>query len=182
VQKWILLISIAFVFAGCADLKKSEQLERIDSMETQLESWKSELNEFDSEQLETWKSQTAENVLVLKQLESDTIPLDAALKIDTYRNLQMKLMMVQTQKAVCESDISKVEKRLKKLRNDINKGNGRRDKYDEYLDREESEMEVLQTKFTFYRSTYKTVKNELPVAQEKINELISERIETEEVQ
>ena len=181
-QKWTLLISIAFVFAGCADLKKSEQLERIDMMSTELDTWKLELLDFDKEQWKQWMENTETSVTKLKQLEADTVSLETAMEIDTYRKLQKKLPGLAAQQNGCLKDINAIQKRLKKLRSDIEKGNGRRDKYDSYLNNEEQEMEILEAKCAFYQNTYETVKKELPLAQENINELISERIVVEEVQ
>ncbi|MCR9172150.1 MAG: hypothetical protein NXI10_06645 [bacterium] len=181
-QKWTFIISIALLFAACADLKKSEQEDRIAAMETKLDALEKELNDFDEALWKTWTTDAELATKQLKQLEADTIPLEMALQIDNYRKLKEKLPGLQKGQQNCLNQVKAIRKRLKKLKTDIENGNGRRDKYDEFLSTEEQELEILEEKFALYKSTYDELQSDFPAAQEQVNAIIAERNLAEEVQ
>ncbi|XOV69282.1 MAG: hypothetical protein ACFHU9_08860 [Fluviicola sp.] len=180
--KWTFFISIALLFTGCADLKQSEQLDRIREMEEKLLTLEKKLDAFDVALWEQWNEDAENTTMQLKQLEADTIPLETALDIDRYKNLKSMLPGVRKGQENCSNQVQAIQKRLEKLKNDIEEGNGRRDKYDEFLTMEEKEVALLEQKFALYQSTYKELKTEMPKAQERVNTIISERNLSEEVQ
>ncbi len=182
VQKWAFIISIALIFAGCADLKKSEQEERIDVMEKQLSEWETELNSFDSEQWEEWTNSSIETVSKLKGLESDTVSLEHALAMDEYHQMASKLPGLGKDLNSCLQEIESIKERLKKLRSDIQKGSGQRHKYNKYLKSEEEELKMLKLRFDLFMSAYEEIKTDFPVTQEEVNAIIAERNLAEEVQ
>ena len=182
VHKWTFIISIALLFTACADLKKSEQEERIDAMQEKLSSLEAELNQFDRLLWKTWDDDATSTMEKLKKLESDTIPLQLALDIDTYRQLKAKLPGLKKGQENCLNQVEQIRSRLKKLQVDIEKGSGRRDRYDEFLSTEENELKILEEKLAFYKSTYDEVKTDFPMAQEKVDAIVAERMLAEEVQ
>lgn len=132
-----------------------------------------------------WQTQMEEvNAMMdqLKQLESDTISLDEALHIDAFKENRGKMGGILAVHQRCSKEIGASEKRLKKLRSDIETGNGRRHKYNEYLDYEEQQMKLLLADFALYEKTLKTYNESMPEALEKVETIIVERIQQEEVQ
>lgn len=151
-------------------------------MEETLESLEKELSDFDKAEWEMWNNDAQLTIEKLKQLESDTIPLEMAFDMDAYRGLNAKLPGLLKGQENCLNQIKKMRARLKKLRSDIDKGDGRRHKYNEFLSSEENELEILEKKFTLYQSTYDEIKTDFPVTQEKVDAIVAERMLTEEVQ
>lgn len=181
-QKPFVFILIALLFTACADLNKSEQLERIERMESEIIEWNEGLESFDDQ---TWKDRLLEaesTIAQLKQLESDTISLQDALSIDNYRNLQLDMIAVNTLHVQCAEGMKVIELQLTKLKTDIDSGNGQRHKYDDFITEEEAQMKILREYYALYRSTSVKIENELPDNQEQVNRIIAERLTEEEVQ
>ncbi len=181
-QKGFFFILIALFFTACADLKKSEQLERIEKMESEIVEWKSQLDAFDAKKWKDRLQEVASNIERLKQLEADTISLEDAVVIDAYRNLQSEMIQVNTLHDQCEEGLNLIEEQLKKLKSDINAGNGRRDKYDRFLAEEEAQLEILREFYALYESTLEKIEKEFPDYQNGINSIIAERLPEEGVQ
>jgi chromosome segregation ATPase len=182
VQRLSLFILIPLLFVSCADLKKSEQLERIDAMETQLSEWKTILNEFDAAVWNDRYVASESTVNQLKQLESDTISLEAAVSLDMYRSIQTKIYQITSQQRHYLTFVDRSEKRLKKLRADIESGSGQRHKYDIFLATEEEQMATLRSGFTSFESTFKEVESQFPDVQELVNRIIAEQLPETAVQ
>ena len=77
-----------------------------------------------------------------------------------------------------KNDIIEIEKmslRLKKLRKDIEAGNGQRHKYDRYLSEEERSLELIKKDhYSTFEFTIERVENGLPSVQENIDRILDE--------
>jgi len=151
-------------------------------MEEKLESLQTELNEFDIAMWKMWQDGGESTMEKLKQLESDTISLEMALEVESYSTLNAKLPGLLKGQENCVNQVGAIRWRLNKLKKDIDKGSGRRDRYNEFLSSEEYELEILEEKFALYKSTHEEIKTDFSLTQEKVNAIISERMLTEEVQ
>ena len=181
-QKLSFFILIALLFTACADLKKSEQLERIDVMKSQLSEWRTSLGEFDKTEWEAHVSKAETTVNVLKKLESVTIPLDDAIYMDEYRSIQLKMLKMAELREQCLEEVKAIEKRLSKLSADINSGNGHRHKYDDFLTQEEEQLKLLESEYTTYESSAEEIEIQFPEAQNNVNRIIAERFPIATVQ
>lgn len=161
---------------GCADLDKSDQLERIDVMRERLDLLEKELMEFDIDAWNQWKDDAKSSMTALKQLESDTISLETAYEIDAYSRLKDNLPGLLIGQQDLLRQVKEGQSRLNKLRKDIEKGNGRRDKYDAFLKSEEEGMKIMEKRFAFYTEVYESIQTEFPEAQESVNQIIAEQI------
>ncbi len=180
--KWTFVISIALIIASCADLNKSEQLDRINRMEKKLTEFKSELETFDGVAWQERMDAVNATIEILKQLESDTIPLEDAYQMDTYRIQQKAMPIVLSMHATCSNSTEKMDKRLKQLKSDIKAGRGERHKYNRYLFKEEAQLRKLEKRFTYYVNRLDQVETDLPLAEKEVERILNERNLTEEVQ
>lgn len=157
-------------------------MERIDTMEAQLSEWKSTLNAFDEVKWDDRILESEVTINLLKQLESDTIPLDDAVNMDTYQLLQANIILVISQQIDHLEEVDLAEKRLKKLHADIESGSGRRDKYDDFLAIEEKQLMLLESKVTSFESMLKDLESQYPDVQKSVNRIIAERLPETAVQ
>ncbi|GAB5417693.1 MAG: hypothetical protein Crog4KO_26790 [Crocinitomicaceae bacterium] len=151
-------------------------------MESEIAEWNSELKAFDAQKWKGRLQEVSANIEQLKQLEADTISLEDALVIDAYRNVQMEMIQVQSLHDQCEQGLKLIEHQIKKLKTDINAGNGRRDKYDQFIAEEEAQLEILREIYTLYKSTVEKIEKEFPEYQNSVNSIIAERLLEEGVQ
>lgn len=174
--KWLFFISTALIFTACADLNKSEQLERIDTMEDEVSEWSDAMNNFDSEAWILSVSDVEATVEAIKQIESDTISVQEALAMETFTNLQLEMLSLHPLLTRCGEGAKEVMKRLKKLKIDIDLGNGQRHKYDTYLTEEEAQVAILREDFKRYMQIKEKVENALPEAQKDVNAILNEHL------
>lgn len=154
--KLILIPVFIFSLISCADLNKKKQIERIDAMETSLDSLKKIHEAEKTDSLFAW-SQTCYAVekRVKENYTADTIDLDFGKKMDAFKVMRRNLKPVGKSMNALRTGIEEEREALKKLRNDIDNGNGERDKYDEYLTYEEQKVQQLRTLCTEFVDTKK---------------------------
>ncbi len=181
-MRLILFISLLIALSSCADLKKSGQVERLDKMIEKIDSSTELLNENDFENASELLSTSDDIVNGIKRLEGDTIKLEIAYKFNRFKTMfddlepTMKrynelIESVKTEKAV-----------LAKLKKDINRGDGKRHKYDEYLSFEEKKVTELESAITLYIERKNVITTTYDELHNEISQLLVEHFTSSEVQ
>jgi len=178
---WILL-SLAFALLGCADLKKTEQLERIDAIESDIARVESILEEIESLKPDEKIRAYEKKVERLKGLESDTISVDEAKSINKLQTLKANLESLQNYRLVGETETSSTRKRIEQLRSDIEKGSGRRDKYDDYLKDEEAKAGKLKGYFDRSYEKLEAVKKNWESVSNEVDNILNKHVSSQGVQ
>lgn len=179
---WIFLLFFLPLISGCADLKKSEQLERMEALEAQLNAWDDTFEEFDSTQLQKREETSISLTARLKQLEADTIDLEDARKLNTFKYLREKLPSAITQKKKCEVEIQRALNRILLLRKDIESGAGERHKYDHYIDEEAAYVKQQEEQFERCKEDLEDIQKNWQSSVEEMTHLLDEYNHKEEVQ
>ena len=155
-MKKLSIICLAFlVLASCSDVKKSSQLNSIDEMSTKIENIKAETleNKVDSAQHISREARETE-LRIKNNYFMDTIDLGFGTKMDQHKNMRRAMGKIDKMYANLIAGCDEVTESLRQLRHDIEKGDGDRAKYEEYISFEKEKFdqvvilsdEYLQTK------------------------------------
>jgi hypothetical protein len=175
----LLLLGVSF---GCADLKKTEQLERIAALRTQLEILDATVARIDTLDLEVNLKKAEIVVQQLKQLEADTISRAEAENISTLKNLRTDAEQLQNVASVVREKRTAMGQRLDRLERDIETGSGRRDKYDSYLSQEEATVTQWEGLMERYLPTIERFQNDWTNAIAAVEHLLDERFQESTLQ
>lgn len=176
----ILLFLVAL--NSCADLEQSEYLQEIEGIEKEMDQKSAEVNEL-SALVDSNLIQKGDSiVLELKQFETDTISLEDAKLMNSFQRLQESIPVALKLKKQIEDAVSVQKSDLKKLKNDIEKGAGRRGKYGEYVATEKKKSEELSQHFERLTVLLKDINESIEPTTERVIQLINERKASKEVQ
>lgn len=181
-MKLLLFISLIITLGSCSDLKKSGQVERLDAMMEKIDSSTGLLDENDFENSSELLNTSGDLVNRIKGLEDDTIQLEIAYKFNRFKKMFDDLTPAIERYDKLKESLKTEKAILKQLKKDINHGDGKRHKYDEYLSFEEKKVTELESAITLYierKNDITTTYNEL---HNEINELLVERFTSPEVQ
>lgn len=142
------------LLASCVDLEKSTQTERIDAMNTTLDSIEVVIAEhaFDSLLQMQQNSYAIEN-RVKNYYVSDTINLALGRKMDAFKKMRKNMKPLAKARLAINSSIAEERVSLKHLLIDINGSNGDREKYNEYIQYEQAKVDQLKALLTDYVGT-----------------------------
>ena len=168
----LVLLVTAVIFAACGDLDKAKHLKAIAQMEKSLDSMDVVLKE---NRLDTLAGiQIAANSLLMRiktYYSADTIDVELGKKMDQFkrvmRSIKPKKGRVQNKNndttvivmanrsigngfSVVHTGVKEEKLTLAVLKKDIENGNGRRDKYDEYIKFEQDKVLQLQVLLKAY--------------------------------
>jgi hypothetical protein len=163
---YFILIAFTLLFASCGDLDKPKHLKAIASMEKSLDSMHTVLKE---NRLDTLAGiQIAANALMTRfktYYVSDTIDMELGKKMNQFKRIMKSIKPKKGRGAKNDTDNSEIviadrsigngfaivhnglkaeEETLIALKGDIENGNGRRDKYAEYIKFEQQKVYQLQ--------------------------------------
>lgn len=146
----VLFLLVVFVTA-CSDLKKSDQIDRVDQLCNSIDSIEVVLlsNEIDSLQ----KMQVlADSVIerISKNYKSDTVSLAFGKKMDAYKQMVLSLPIVIDDQITLNENISILRTSLLDLKDDIVAANGKRNQYNEYLSFESEKLDSVRIKAKEY--------------------------------
>lgn len=145
-MKYIILILTALSLFSCTDLKKGKQLESIEKMNLALDSIQTVLFEHEIDTIAALG--VAANTLELRiknNYYADTIDMELGKKMDGFKVMRRTLGPLGRSYSVIKKNIVTEKETLKNLKTDIEKGNGERDKYDDYVKFEEGKVQQLRT-------------------------------------
>lgn len=180
-MRFLYILIACFFLNACADLEKSEHLARIETLEASIIGIESELQEVvvaDS----AWISRASYLVEELKKFESDTITVEMAKKMNTFKRLHETVpVAIELRHQILEA-ISSEKADLEKLRSDISKGDGRRGKYKDYVSSEKSKCDVISREYKRYNDMLTGIHENLENTTAEIESMVNERKTREEVQ
>lgn len=157
-------------------------MERIDAMQDELTTIKSELKGFSDKIDSSWIAKGDSIVQNLKKFESDTITIEIAKKMNTFKRLHEMLPLTLALSDQISKQLEETITDLKNLRKDISEGSGRRGKYEEYISKEEKKCSVLKEEFERCNNMVEEISDGMESIYTEMELLIIERNNLEEVQ
>jgi len=141
----------AFFLTSCMDLKTSKQLESIEMMNKTLDSLETVFSEhkLDTVSKISLSAYGVEN-RIKNHYVSDTIDMEFGRKMDAFKVMRRNLKPLGKAQQNIPSSIKEEKQKLKELKEDIENGNGKRKKYDEYVAFEQEKVGQLKTLVTEY--------------------------------
>lgn len=141
----LLLMASVFAFASCTDLKKTEQFEKIDALNSSLDSI-SEV--YYSNKIDTLRNLSMSIYGVQNRIKnnyvSDTVNFKLGVKMGKHKWMKKKLKVIGKNGKVLDSGIVQMKTTLQDLRHDIDNGYGEREKYDEHIAHERRKVNQLR--------------------------------------
>ncbi|MDG1333007.1 MAG: hypothetical protein P8P74_11805 [Crocinitomicaceae bacterium] len=162
-------IGICVLFlSSCMDLKTSEQLETIESMNQTIDSLEIVFNEnkLDSVAKVSLSAYGVEN-RIKNNYNSDTINMELGRKMDAFKVMRRNFKPMGKALTTIPATIDEERAKLKELKTDIENGNNEREKYDEFITFEQDKVDQLKTLV----SEYVEIKN---TSMKTYNELYTE--------
>jgi len=146
----IRLIFILFLFGAffsCSDFNQKEQLRKVDKLTNSLDSLSLSLAQHIPDSLNSMRQTMLNTEIALKnKVIMDTIDVKYAKDMDTYKLARKRIGKINHHLVEQRSAIKKEKKQLASLKNDIEKGWGKRNQYDAYIKLENKNIAVLATK------------------------------------
>lgn len=158
---------------ACSDMSKGKQLEKISSLQTTLDSLKNEWHSEDSVFLNELEKECISKIDSIGLLyNGQKIALEEAKNIDLYKQTVLGLKELKKVHSFFPTVLTEKEKALKLLQQDISKGSGRREKYDDYIAFEEKELTTIRQQFEEYKETQKRCKKSYDESKDAITLLL----------
>ena len=170
-MKKLFFFSLLIIFTtySCADINRSNQIKKVDTMIKYLDSVSTIINSFKPDSLSRMANNSTNVELRIKNyLINDTIDLELGKKMDAYKIMRKSIGVLRKNNSKIKALVKEETSTLNKLKSDVNNGSGRREKYDEYIAHEQNKCkqikivfnEFIETKEAVY-TTYKLYHNEL---------------------
>lgn len=152
-----ILVLGALFLTSCMDLETSTRLERIEAMERTIDSVEVVFKEhkLDSMSVLSIRAYDVEN-RIKKNYIADTIDMELARKMDAFKVMRRSFNPMGKAMSSIPTSIIEEREKLAQLKTDIENGDGKREKYDEYLIYEESKVGQLRTLLKDYVDTKTT--------------------------
>ena len=146
--------SCGLLLSSCIDLETSEQLEQIAAMNQTIDSVETVFNEhrLDSIAAISLRAYSVEN-RIKNNYHSDTINMEFGRKMDAFKVMRRNLKPLGKSLTMIPSTIEEEREKLKQLKTDIENGDGKREKYAEYIDYEEVKLSQLRALLNEYVET-----------------------------
>lgn len=127
-------------------METSNRLDRISAMERSIDSVEVVFNEhkFDSIAVLSIKAYDVEN-RIKKNYNADTIDMELGRKMDAFKVMRRNFGPMGKAMSAIPTSIAEERATLTQLKADIENGNGKREKYDEYIAFEETKMQQLRS-------------------------------------
>ena len=146
-MKYLPFVLILLMALGsCADLEKENQLSRIDDLNARLDSIDGLYSESLIDTLAKFKHNTwAVENRIKQHYRADTIDMAFGRKMDAFKIMRKNVGPMSKSEVTLRTGMKEERQKLSELYEDIDSGNGQRDKYDEYIDFEENKVEQLES-------------------------------------
>lgn len=153
----VFIFSLLLIFS-CSDLSRGTQLKTVVSLRQTVDSVETVLIENTFEEVDRYfKDAKIVESRIKENYNSDTISLELATKIDRYKETMKTSLRLKKSYGNIISDVEKLQLNLEQLQEDIDLGNGDRSKYDEYLLKEQENIETLRNLLTDYVTVRKEI-------------------------
>ena len=168
-MKFAFILLVLIGLSSCTDLKKGEQILSIQEMNDSIDSIQLILSENDFSTISDLASNAnATDSRIKMNYQSDTLELEFAKKLDAYNVMRKSFTILDLAFNQLSIDLKIEKKTLQKLKLDIEKGNGERDKYATYIEFENKKVQKLKILLSDYISlrekttqTYEALHNEI---------------------
>ena len=147
----VISFSVLLLF-GCSDLKKTDQLKSIATMQEGLDSLETEVKQHEIDTIAALMVATNTVELRIKNYyDADTINLELGKKMNAYKVMRRSLGPLGRSYATVTRGIKDQREQLTNLAFDIENGNGKRNEYDNYLLHEQNKLDQLNAVFDAYK-------------------------------
>ena len=145
----MLRVSILFSFilflVSCVDLSKKNQLTELTQLSKRVDSIQQEFELLKKDTIsEIIYSMNQTSDKIKTNIGDDTLSLQIARKLDSYKKVYRKLTSIEAYDEKFLFGSQDIKNSIEKLSNDITKGNGDREKYDQFLTFERSKVIELE--------------------------------------
>ena len=145
----MLRVSILFSFilflVSCVDLSKKNQLTELTQLSKRVDSIQQEFELLKKDTIsEIIYSMNQTSDKIKTNIGDDTLSLQIAGKLDSYKKVYRKLTSIEAYDEKFLFGSQDIKNSIEKLSNDITKGNGDREKYDQFLTFERSKVIELE--------------------------------------
>jgi hypothetical protein len=153
-MKLLNLFLLIFLLLSCVDLQKGSQLHQLEVLNKSLDSVTTVLIENKIEQLEAISrhARTIEK-RINENYESDTIEFSFGKKMDAFKQMLASIEILEAHYKELSSHTSHTKQALDQLKNDIEHGDGEREKYDEFVAHEQIKVALLRQSLAYYVTT-----------------------------
>lgn len=150
-MKYAFILLVLIGLCSCTDLNKSDQILSIDEMIVSVDSLQTILVNNDYTSISDYADQANEIDMRIKtNYESDTVDLIFAKKLDAFNIMRKSFDLYKMAYNQLNIDLEAEKVILEKLKSDIEKGNGSRDKYPDYIAFEkEKVLKLINSLFEF---------------------------------
>ena len=170
-MKFFAFILTVILFSSCADLKKGEQLEAIDSMSKTVDSISTVLIENKYEEIKQISVESYEVQKKIKEnFSSDTISIEFAKKLDKFKVMIESFDLLNKQFILLNENSKEEKVKLESLNKDITTASGQRDKYEEFIQFEKVKVQQLSNLLKEYIELRKTTLNTYETLYDEIYE------------
>jgi chromosome segregation ATPase len=169
--KFVALITLITVLSACSDLKKQDQLDRLEKIQERVEKAKSQLTDNVLKEAGALKTVEERVMSSIQELEDDTIELEVAYRLDEIKHLYLKLTPTLAQYDELNTFLDEEDKVLKKLKVDIENGNGKRHKYDKFISHEAGKVTKLEDAVTNYMENKTAISEFIDVLEDDLDAL-----------
>lgn len=143
----IFILLLVGAFFSCSDFNQKEQLRKVDKLTNSLDSLSLSLAQHIPDSLNSMRQTMLNTEIALKnKVIMDTIDVKYAKDMDAYKLARKRIGKINHHLVELRSAIKKEKKQLARLKNDIEKGWGKRNQYDAYIKLENKNIAVLATK------------------------------------
>jgi hypothetical protein len=150
-MKFAFILLVLIGLCSCTDLKKGDQIISIDEMSASLDSLQTILLNNDYTLISDYTDQANEiDIRIKTNYESDTVDLIFAKKLDAFNIMRKSFDILKMANLQLNSDLEVEKVILEKLKRDIEKGNGLRDKYHDYIAFEKEKVLTLISSISEY--------------------------------
>lgn len=150
----LVLISLT----SCMDIEASKHLDKIAALNQTVDSVEAVFNEhkMDSIAAISLSAYTIEN-RVKRNYTADTIDMALGRKMDAFKVMRRNLKPLGKAQSAIPTSIEEERAKLKELKNDIENGDGEREKYAEFVAFEEAKVSQLRALLKDYVTTKESV-------------------------
>jgi hypothetical protein len=168
-MKFAFILLVLIGLSSCTDLNKGEQILSIQEMNESLDSIQLILSKNDFSTISDLASNAnATDSRIKMNYQSDTLEFEFAKKLDAYNVMRKSFTILDLAFNQLSRDLNIEKKTLQKLKLDIEKGNGERDKYATNIEFENEKVQKLKILLSDYISlrekttqTYEALHNEI---------------------
>jgi hypothetical protein len=150
-MKQFVFFSLFIALVSCSDLKKNDQLQVITSMEHSLDSISTvlEANEIDTIAGLSMSAEMVER-RIKNHYNTDTVDMEMGNKMDAYKTARKSFSPLGSAYYKIQNGLNEEKETLKKLKSDIENGDGDRKKYEEYIIFEQAKVTQLEVLLNDY--------------------------------